>query len=203
MNMTTWMRAAALIGAMTALGGCVPAAVVGGGTLGVSVAEQRSTKDQLADAETKAAIGNRFITASTDLYRRVDVNVFEGRAMLTGTVLSHEERLQAEHIAATTAGVLEVLSEIEVNPEGGGVITYGGDVRIANEIRSRMLTDGSIKKQNYDVRVNHGVAYLIGIASSPEELAHANAVAGAVPGVKQVVSHLLLINDPRRKPPSA
>lgn len=183
-----------------ALAGCAPAAILGGGLLGVSVAEQRTTADQLRDTRIKAEIENRLVASSGDLFRRVGVDVFEGRALLTGTVLTQPALEEANRLAATTAGVREVLSEIMVDPQGGGALTLATDVAIANAARARLIGSGAVKTQNYDLRVNHGVLYLIGIAVNAEELNRATGIAAEVKGVRQVVSHLLLIDDPRRKP---
>ncbi|MEL7347198.1 MAG: BON domain-containing protein [Pseudomonadota bacterium] len=191
----------ALVAAL--LTGCGPAVLVGGTTVVArSVVQERSTMDALSDTEIALSIGNRLGAHSGELYRDVGVDVVEKRVLLTGSVPERQDRVDAEAIAWTGPGVVAVTNEITV-AEDSGVGAYWRDVRIANGVRYRLLTDLDVASQNYNVETVDGVVHLTGLARSSGELDTVIAHARGVDGVARVVSHVLLIDDPRRQAPAA
>jgi osmotically-inducible protein OsmY len=188
--------------AAAALSGCVPAVLVGAGTMtSVAISEERSTRDALSDNEIGLSINNRLLGESGELFRRVGVDVKEGRVLLTGGVRRPQESVRAAEIAWATPGVGAVTNEIVVDQQPSAQ-RYAEDVWITSQVRARFLADPQIASVNYSVETHDGVVHLTGIARSDAELARATRQAAAVPGVRQVVSHVLSINDPRRRPPA-
>jgi osmotically-inducible protein OsmY len=197
------MRAALWCAALTVLPGCVPAVLVGAGTVtGVAISQERTTRDALTDNEIGLSINNQLLNESGELFRRVGVDVKEGRVLLTGGVRQPQESVRATEIAWATPGVKAVTNEIVVDQQPSAQ-RYAEDVWITSQVRARFLADPQIASVNYSVETHDGVVHLTGIARSDAELARATRQAAAVPGVRQVVSHVLSINDPRRRPPAA
>src|SRR6185436_10503772 len=64
------------------------------------------------------------------------------------------------------------------------------DFGITQQVRSRLLADEKIKGVNYNVQVNSGVVYLLGVAQSEDELRRAAEQASVVKGVAKVVSYV-------------
>jgi osmotically-inducible protein OsmY len=82
-----------------------------------------------------------------------------------------------------------------------GVLDYGRDVLIANTLRSKLFVDSRIKNINYSVDTVNGVVYVMGIAQDEAELERVIAYARDIGGVKRVISHVRMRNDPRRLSP--
>ncbi|MEL6576939.1 MAG: BON domain-containing protein [Pseudomonadota bacterium] len=177
---------------------CAPVAVVGSGAvLTRSVVQERPTMAALTDTEIELSIAARMGQHSGELYRDVAVAVTEGRVVLTGSVPDREDRIAAERIAWVPAGVAGVTNEITV-AEDAGTRSYLRDVGISNALRYRLVRDGGIAAVNISVETVDGVVHLTGLARSPREIERAVRHAQRVEGVDRVVSHLLLIDDPRR-----
>ncbi|MEM7496764.1 MAG: BON domain-containing protein [Pseudomonadota bacterium] len=188
---------AALLAA-AALQACAPVAVVGSGAvLARSVAQERAPMQALTDTEIELSIATRMGEHSGELYRDVAVAVTEGRVVLTGSVPRREDRVAAERIAWVPAGVTDVTNEITV-AEDAGTRRYLNDVGISNALRYRLVRASGVAAVNISVETVDGVVHLTGLARSPQEIDRAVDTARRVEGVERVVSHLLLIDDPRR-----
>lgn len=199
MNGIHAFRAALAAAALAILSGCVPALIAGtGAVVGTGVAQERTTRDALDDIETETSINNALLNESGSLFRRVSVEADEGRVLLTGSVPSPQESIRATEIAWAAPGTREVINELEI-AERGNASAFAEDLWITTQLRSRLLGDPQIASINYSIEAYDGVVHLIGIARSQAELERATGHAAAVPGVRQVVSHVLLIDDPRRK----
>ncbi|MEM6942923.1 MAG: BON domain-containing protein [Pseudomonadota bacterium] len=184
--------------AALALSGCAPAILVGSGaTLTRSVVQERPVLAGLNDLETELSIATRMSQHSGELYRDVAVDVVEGRVVLTGSVPRREDRITAERIAWKPEGVVSVDNAITV-AEDSGTRAYLQDARISNVLRFKLLRDTSVASVNLSVETVDRTVHLTGLARSPAEMERAIAHARQVEGVKRVVSHVLLIDDPRR-----
>lgn len=188
----------ALALAALALTGCGPAIVAGvGATAGLGVAQERTTKQALTDAEIGLSINSRLGDYSGELFRRVAVDVTEGRVVLIGGVVNPADADRAVEIASSVPGVKDVTSEIVVD-QPASATRYAQDVWISTQIRTRLLGDTRIASFNYDIDTHDGVVHLTGVSRTARELERVTAHAAAVPGVREVVSHVVPIDDPRR-----
>jgi len=196
MNTKALLAAACLTG--LTLSACAPVVLVGTGAAVVStVVEERSTMDALKDTEIKLGIENALLNHSQSLYGDVTVNVIEGRVLLLGSVPKPEDKETASRIAWSIDGVNSVDDEVIVAGDSG-TQSYFEDVKLANAVRLKLLKDGKISSQNYDVLVFRRTVHLTGLAQSTAELDRAIHHAQVVQGVTRVVSHVLTIDDPRR-----
>jgi osmotically-inducible protein OsmY len=191
------LRVAAALAALTAAG-CGPAIVAGAGSVvGLGVAQERSTRQALTDNEIAMSINARLAEHSGALFRRVAVDVTEGRVVLIGGVNDAADADRAVEIASAVPGVVEVTNEI-VADQPASATRYAGDVWISTQVKTRLIGDGRIAWQNYDVDTHDGVVHLTGVARTARELERVAAHAAAVPGVREVVSHVVPLDDPRR-----
>ncbi|WP_417520136.1 BON domain-containing protein [Minwuia sp.] len=194
------IRALTIAAALLALGGvsgCAGALIGGGAAAGIGVAQERSIGDAIDDTTIATKISAKLFDDSLRLFRDVDLEVVEGRVLLTGKVEKPEARLRAEELAWKTNGVKEVANAIQVTSEGG-LGSYASDVRISNELRAKMVGDADILGINYSIETVSQVVYLIGIAQSQEELDRVIDHARSIDGVKKVESYVRLKDDPRR-----
>lgn len=168
------------------------------GCVGVALTTQeRSFSHAIDDFNTRAELNARLLGESGSLFANVSTTVIEGRVHLSGNVPTNEERLTATRLAWETPNVNEVVNDIEVI-EDGGVGDIARDRWISAQVRSRILTDGSIKDINYTIDTQNKVVYIHGIAQSQTELDRVLAHARSVGDVRRVVNYALLKDDPRR-----
>ncbi len=187
------LAVAALTSGCTAVGLAVGAAA----TTGVSVAQERTTRQALTDAEIGITINNSLLNSGRDLFVDVSTEVVEGRVLLTGNVNRPEDRVKASEIVWATPDVVELINELEVGG-GSGVQGYAEDVWIATQLRAKLLGDVDVNAINYNIETINQTVHLIGIARNEDELQRVVEIASKVPGVKKVVSHVLTKNDERR-----
>jgi osmotically-inducible protein OsmY len=76
---------------------------------------------------------------------------------------------------------------------------YAKESLVANAIRSKLLVEKFVSSTNYKVDVNHGVAYILGVAHDNQEKNKVLEIARTTSGVHSVVSHIILRTDSRRR----
>lgn len=187
------LMASALTSGCTAVGLAVGAAA----TAGVSVAQERTTRQAMTDAEIGITINNSLLNEGRQLFVDVSTEVVEGRVLLTGNVNRPEDRIKASEVVWATPDVVELINELEVGG-GGGVQGYAEDVWISTQLRTKLLGDVEVNAINYNVETVNKTVHLIGVARNEDELQRVVAIASKVPGVQKVVSHVLTKNDERR-----
>ncbi len=182
-----------------ALQGCLPTLLVSGATTtGVVVAQERSVGNAVDDAGIRLALNNLFLQKDiNDLFRNVNIRVQEGRVMLTGSVDKPETSVEAVRLAWKPKGVKEVMNEIQVNDKSG-VTDYARDAWINAQIRSKLLFEKGVQSVNYNVETVNNVVYIMGIAQNQDELSKVTYLASTTSYVKEVISHVVMRDDPRR-----
>ncbi len=146
-----------------------------------------SVTDIGADSELKAVL---FADRTHD-YGDVDLTIFEGRLLLTGTMRSEEGRQRLIENAWKAGGVDQVIDEIVV----GGKTSFGQgleDARIETALRSKLVFDGGVRSSNFKIAVSGGVVYLLGATLTERSLNEALDLARSTGGVEKVVSHVLI-----------
>lgn len=183
--------------AIPLLAGCAPVLLGGGAAVGVAVAQERTVGNAIDDAVIEARVKDAMLQKSGTLFLKVGTEVLEGRVLLTGVVQNPEDRVDAVRLAWSAPGVREVLNEIQV-AERGGIASVFADARITSTLRVQLVGDRDVRDLNYSIDTVNGTIYLMGIAQNQTELDRVIGYARNISGVKQVVSHVVLRNDPRR-----
>lgn len=184
-------------GLALALQGCVGAAVGGAATAGVAVAQERSVGAAIDDTTIQLNINSALLQKNEALFRKVGTEVVEGRVLLTGVVLTPEDRIEAGRLAWTVNGVKEVLNEVAVSDKSS-VADFAKDAWITTQLRTKLLGDRLVSDINYSIETVNGTIYLMGIAQSEAELERVTGHARTIRGVQRVVSHVRLKTDPAR-----
>ena len=187
----------ALLAAMAlSLPACTTGPVAGGvATAGVAIAQERSPGNAIDDSLITIAIGSNLLQFNADLFQAVDIEVYEGRVLLTGSVPDPDGRIEAVRLAWLAIGVTEVLNEIQVT-DRGGLVDFARDTWITTQLRSKLLLDKDVRAINYNVETVNGVVYLIGIAQDQAELERVTNHARTITNVSKVVSHARLKDEP-------
>ena len=188
---------AALLVSAVGLSSCSSAMIGAGATVGVAAVQERSFGQALDDATILAIINQKLFEKSEPLFIKVDVEVVEGRVLLTGNVNDPDDRIDVARIVWQTKGVREVLNELEIK-DRSSLHDYAKDIWITTQLQLKLIADTKIFNINYSVDTLNGVVYLFGIAQNKAELNRATGHARNVNGVVKVISHVVLKDDPKR-----
>lgn len=162
--------------------GCIQNRTIGGG---------------VDDAAADISLKSQLLRDNQYDYTDVDITVFEGRLMLTGTMRSEQGRAHAEQLARKANNVSVVINEIIVG-EKTSFAQGTKDALIDQQLAAALLADAGVIRANYQFSVSDGVIYMMGLAQGPNELTRATDHARRINGVKKVVSHVMYVGDPSR-----
>lgn len=197
-----WRRgrlAATLTVALLGLAACTPAGVVVGGaaSAGVAASEERGIKGAANDTVIRVKINEAWVNEDFDTFNRLNLQIYEGRVLVSGRVPNQALADKAIQAAWKPEGVREVINEIEIS-EGGGLNDFANDTLINARLDADLLFDGDVSSINYSTRAVGGTVYLLGVAKDRAELDRVFRIARDIPNVKRVISHVIMIDDPRR-----
>lgn len=184
---------------VVSLSGCTAAglAVGAAATAGVSVAQERTTRQAMTDAEIRISINNKLLNEDYGLFADVSTEVVEGRVLLAGSVPTPENRIKASELVWSTPDVIELINELTVEGDAG-VTSYAEDVWISAQLRAKLLGDVEVDAINYNIETVGQTVHLIGVARNEDELTRVVDHARRIEGVRKVVSHVLTKRDDRR-----
>ncbi len=178
-------------GASLTLGACAPVVVGTGVAVGVAAAQERGLEVAASDTKIRLQINHLWLQESTSLYAKINLQVQEGRVLLSGQVPGPEARVTAVRLAWQADGVAEVINEIELG-DTSSLLDAARDEWIATQLRARMLGDAAIASINYSIEVVNGSVYLIGIARDQAELDRVLAYARNISYVRRVLNYMRL-----------
>ncbi|HEY9536286.1 MAG TPA: BON domain-containing protein [Kiloniellaceae bacterium] len=192
-------KIAALIAVGLAAGGCsVWGTAAGAGAIGATAAQtEKGFRRSMADTEIRIAINDLWLKADEEMFRKVNLQVQEGRVLLTGNVRLPEQRVEAVRLAWQPPGVREVINEITVD-DTSGLGNFARDTWISTELRSTLLFDQDVSSIDYSIETVNQVIYLMGVAQSQAELDRVIGHAKSIAYVRRVISYVLLEDDPAR-----
>jgi osmotically-inducible protein OsmY len=179
------------------LQGCLEAAVGAGATVGVAAMQERGVKGAASDTAIRAEINHYWFQKSTSLFINLNLQVHEGRVLVSGAVTNPDTRADAIRLAWQANGVREVINEVVVTNEGG-LVAYARDTAITTELNARILFAREIQSVNYSIEAVNGTVYLLGVAQNPRELERVVDTARNIRNVRRVVPHVLMKDDPKR-----
>ena len=151
-----------------------------------AVQPERSAGRQLDDFNASLAIKSAMLRADGYVLERVDVEVTEGVALLSGSAPRPEDRVYAECVAWSAQSVRSVTNTIEVGA-GRGMRDAARDGWITQQIRARLASDRGVRSVNFNIETYAGAVHLLGFARSDDERSRAAGHAAAVAGVVRVI----------------
>ena len=173
------------------ISGCTTAFVTGASKVVLIEKEERSFNNFVEDTIILAQLKNSYFSNNEKIFFNVNVEVLEGKVLLTGSVEQIDERIEATKLAWGIEGVNEVINEIQINNDDS-ILDYADDLVIKTKIKAKLLLNKDIFNLNYSVEVVNGVVYLIGIAQNKEELGLAINISENTYGTKNVISYVRL-----------
>jgi len=172
------------------LGGCLIAAVgAGAAGAGYTAGNERGIGGTATDTGIKAQINAIWTKDNGQITSYVDLNIFEGRVLLTGAVPDPRIRDQAVAGAWKANGVKEVINEIQV-AQGASFGTAASDNWILARLNSDMVFDTAVRTPNYSLQCVDGTVYILGVARTQNELDHVLNYARNIPNVRQVKNYI-------------
>lgn len=204
-SIQTLRLAGALVAGALLLSACTPTGVLlgAGATAGVAASEERGIKGAGNDALIRVAINEAWLNEDFDTFNRLNLQIYEGRVLLSGRVPDQARADKAVALAWQVEDVREVINEIEI-AESGGLEDFANDSLINARLDSALLFDSEVSSIDYSTRSVAGTVYLLGVAEDREELDRVFRIARDIPNVKRVISHVIMKDDPRRvaRPPA-
>ncbi len=177
-----------LLGILAPLAACVPMDQPNGSISSGIMGERRSPDDAIEDNVLAIKLRSYYMRSDKVSAANINVSVYEGMVLLTGTASSQQEIDSAVDIAKATRGVKKVHSELKVQHATFMELTK--DVWYTNQVKIRILADEQVRGLDIHVETTKGVVYLTGTAQSLAERDRAIEIARQVKGVAEVVSYI-------------
>lgn len=177
---------------------CAPVglAVGAGATVGTAASREGGIGEAWSDTRIQAYINDAWFRHDTEMFRKLDLTIMEGRVLITGSVQNAQQREDAVRFAWQAPGVRQVINEIRLEPSGG-ISGYTKDSWIITQLRTKLIGDREVESINYKFDSDKGTIYLIGVARDQSELDRVIAHARNISYVTEVVSYVRLRSDPR------
>ncbi|MEP4888132.1 MAG: BON domain-containing protein, partial [Alphaproteobacteria bacterium] len=158
---------------------------------------ERGIKGAANDTLIRVKINEAWVSEVFDTFKRLELQIYEGRVLVSGRLPNQAQADKAIRAAWQPEGVREVINEIEI-AEGGGIKDFTNDTLINARLDADLLFDGEVNSINYSTRSIGGTVYLLGVAQDRAELDRVFRIARDIPNVKRVISHVIMVDDPRR-----
>ena len=180
---------------MLILTNCSIPVATGVATKAVTVSNSdRSIGEYVDDVLIKAILKNSYFDQSEKIFFNVDVEVSQGRVLLTGTVDNIDLRIEATRIAWGVKGVQTVINEIQIS-ESDNILNFADDLVISTKVYAKLMLDEEVNSLNYNIETVNKVVYIIGISSSSDEKKKAIDLAKEVFGVEEVVEYITIKSE--------
>jgi osmotically-inducible protein OsmY len=116
----------------------------------------------------------------------IEVEMEKGKAVLTGSVPTEEEKTKVGDIAGKIDGVETVVNKLTVTPALKDKLAKKQDESIAHVVRDRLSRSETLKAVGFDVKSENGIVYLSGKTRFQVIALEAAEAARQVPGVRAV-----------------
>ena len=180
---------------MLILTNCSIPVATGVATKAVTVSNSdRSIGEYVDDVLIKAILKNSYFDQSEKIFFNVDVEVSQGRVLLTGTVDNIDLRIEATRIAWGVKGVQTVINEIQIS-ESDNILNFADDLVISTKVYAKLMLDEEVNSLNYNIETVNKVVYIIGISSSSNEKKKAIDLTKEVFGVEEVVEYITIKSE--------
>lgn len=149
------------------------------------------------DPGITTAVKAKFAVDDTVKAYQIDVTTENKVVSLTGAVDNPAAKTQAVSLARSTQGVTDVVDNLTVTMKRepslmdrmGNAVSDAG---ITTEVKTKLLTDTTVRGLKIDVDTQGGVVMLTGAVKNQAEKDQAILIARQVSGVKDVMDHLTI-----------
>ena len=183
-----------LIGAIFLLDGCSPISFFSSGVATLdTTSQERGLGGYVTDTEIQTRLNVVLLEHDHVLHHRININVYEGRVLLTGRILTKKMQEDAVRLAWHVPGVKAVIDDTVVG-EPRTLLEYAKDKWISTKLNTLLFVESTISSRNYEIVVVDGVVYLVGVCQDKKELDHIIEICRTTKHVKKVVSYVRLMS---------
>ena len=180
---------------MIILTNCSLPLATGVATKAVAVSNSdRSIGEFVDDVLIKTVLKNTYFDQSEKIFFNVDVEVSQGRVLLTGTVDNINLRIEATRIAWGVKGVQTVINEIQIS-ESDSILNFADDLVISTKVIAKIMLDEDVNSLNYNIETVNKIVYIIGISGSSNEKQRVIDLSKEVFGVEEVVDYITINSE--------
>ncbi len=151
--------------------------------------EERSIGEFVDDAIIKAVTKNLYFDQNEKIFFNVDVEVSQGRVLLTGTVENINLKIEAARIAWGVEGIKTVINEIQIS-NSDNILNFADDLVISTKVLGKLILNDEVNSLNYNIETVNQVVYIIGISGNEKERDITLKLTSEVYGVKEVVDYI-------------
>ena len=156
--------------------------------------EARSIGEFVDDTIIKTLIKNTYFDQNEKLFFNIDVEVSQGRVLLTGTIENIDLKIEATRIAWGVKGVQTVINEIQIS-NSDNIINFADDLVISTKVKGKLILNENVNSLNYSIETVNKLVYIIGIARSEDERDLVINIAREVYGVEEVIDYITIKTD--------
>jgi len=153
--------------------------------------EDRTIGEFVDDALIKTVIKNTYFDQSGNLFFNVDVEVSQGRVLLTGTVENIDLKIEATRIAWGVEDVKTVINELQIS-NSDNIFNFADDLVTSTKVSGRLILEEEVNSLNYNIETVNKFVYIIGIANSEGEQKKVIDIATDVYGVEGVIDYITI-----------
>ena len=154
----------------------------------------RSIGEFVDDVLIKTVLKNSYFDQSEKIFFNVDVEVSQGRVLLTGTVDNIDLRIEATRIAWGIKVVQTVINEIQIS-ESDSILNFADDLVISTKVMAKIMLDEDVNSLNYNIETVNKIVYIIGISGSSDEKQKVIDLSKEVFGVEEVVDYITINSE--------
>jgi osmotically-inducible protein OsmY len=189
---STALRCAAALLALSSLSACAPL-VLGGAVGGAFMATDRRTSGtQVEDQGIEIKAASRLRDTLGDK-GHVNANAYNRMVLLTGEVPTDADKAAAEQAVARVENVTGVVNEIAVTLVSS-LSSRSNDVLLAGKVKATFIDARDIFANAFDVVVERGEVYLMGLVTE-REANRAAELTASINGVTRVIKVMHLISE--------
>lgn len=145
------------------------------------------TEDQTIELKARSQLRQKIADASG-----VAATSFNRRVLLTGQVLSEQDKQQAGATVAGLPNVRGVYNELEISGQPSLQVT-ASDVTITTRVKTALLRDQLVPGNSVKVKTESSSVYLMGLVTN-EEAERAAEISSRTSGVARVVTVFEIIS---------
>ena len=170
------------------LGGCqfIGAIMNGGHRLYSIIADDRTSADDWSDVQVNLAVRDALGQRKAALMIDVEVTVFEGNVLLTGTVPNGDVLNDIMTATWSVPGVRKVYNYVRVD-EAPKMVDTATEAAKAAQIKAKLSLTAGINSANYKLVLENGTVYLMGICAGEAEYERVTSVLKTTDGVDKIV----------------
>jgi osmotically-inducible protein OsmY len=180
-TLCTVLAAAALTAGLSA---CAPLIIGGAVVGGVMAVDRRTAGTQVEDEGIELRASNRIRETLGDR-AHVNVTSYNRQVLLTGEVLSAQDRQSVEQMVSSVENVRSVVNDLAVMPITS-LSQRSNDTFITGKVRASLVDAQDISANSFKVVTERNIVYLMGRVSQ-REANRATDITRGVSGVSKVV----------------